>query len=208
MSTDTEESRFANVAGAVLTGGASSRMGRDKASLEVDGVSCATRVARRLAAHCEDVVLVGGEPPADAPGRRVADVDGPRCALRGLVGALEACTTERVLVVATDIPFAGDALLLALIAWPVADAVVPRDDAGTHALCAIYRREPVLAVARRLLAEERLAMRALLEAVETRYLEGADLAAVDPDGSALRNLNTPEDLATAERSEPADAGGD
>jgi molybdopterin-guanine dinucleotide biosynthesis protein A len=192
------EGRFANVAGAVLTGGASSRMGRDKAALAIDGVPFATRVARRLAAHCEELWLVGGDPPPDAPGRRVADVSGPRCALRGLVGALAASSAERVLVVATDVPYVSDALLLALIAWPEADAVVPRNDAGVHALCAIYRRETVLEVARRHLAAEQLAMRALLDAVETLYLAGTDLAAVDPDGRALLNVNTPEDLVRAE----------
>ncbi len=37
--------RFANVAGAVLTGGASARMGSDKAALAIGGVASATRVA-------------------------------------------------------------------------------------------------------------------------------------------------------------------
>lgn len=191
-------SRFRNVAGAVLTGGASSRMGSDKARLAVGGLPSATRVARCLALLCEDVVLVGGDPPADAPGRRAPDGAGPRCALRGLVGALEAARAERVLVVATDLPFVTPDLLLALIAWPEADAVVPRTADGAHPLCAVYRRESALAVARRHLAQERLALRALLDAVATRYFEGEDLHAVDPDGAALTNLNTSEDHARAE----------
>jgi molybdopterin-guanine dinucleotide biosynthesis protein A len=186
--------RFANIAGAVLTGGASARMGSDKAALAVGGVALATRVARRLAEICEDVVLVGGDPPANAPGRRAADVDGPRCALRGLVAALEATRAERVLVVATDLPLVTRDLLLALIAWPEADAVVPRAPDGAHPLCALYRRESTLAVARRHLAAQRLALSELLDAVATHYLEGAELRAVDPDGSALTNLNTPEDI--------------
>jgi molybdopterin-guanine dinucleotide biosynthesis protein A len=193
-----DSGRFRTVAGAVLTGGVSARMGSDKARLAVGGVPSATRVASALAALCEDVVLVGGDPPPDAAGRRVPDGPGPRCALRGLVAALDAPRAERVLVVATDLPFVTADLLLALVAWPEADAVVPRSPDGAHPLCALYRREPVLAVARRHLAEERLALHALLEAIETRYFDGADLAAVDPDGRALTNLNTPEDFAQAE----------
>ncbi len=191
--------RFSNVAGAVLTGGASSRMGSDKAQLAVGGVASATRVARCLALLCEDVVLVGGEPPADAPGRRAPDGEGPRCALRGVVAALAAARAERVLVVATDLPFVTPDLLLALVAWPEADAVVPRTPDGAHPLCALYRREHALAAARRNLAAERLALSELLGAIETRYLEGDDLRAVDPDGIALTNLNTAEDVARAER---------
>jgi molybdopterin-guanine dinucleotide biosynthesis protein A len=171
--------RFANVAGAVLTGGASSRMGSDKAQLVVGGVASATRVARCLALLCEDVVLVGGDPPADAPGRRAPDAEGPRSALRGLVSALAAVRAEFVLVVATDLPFVTPDLLLALVAWPEADAVVPRTPDGAHPLCALYRREVALAAARRHLAEGRLALSALLGAIATRYLEGDDLRAVD-----------------------------
>jgi molybdopterin-guanine dinucleotide biosynthesis protein A len=191
--------RFANVAGAVLTGGASARMGSDKASLAIGGVASATRVARCLALLCEDVVLVGGNPPPDAPGRRAPDGDGPRSALRGVVAALEATRAERVLVVATDLPFVTPDLLLALVAWPEADVVVPRTADGIHPLCALYRRESALAAARRNLAAERLALSALLDALATRYLEGDDLCAVDPDGTALLNVNTPEDLARVQR---------
>jgi molybdopterin-guanine dinucleotide biosynthesis protein A len=189
--------RFRNVAGAVLTGGASERMGSDKAQLAIAGVASATRVARCLASICEDVVLVGGDPPADAPGRRARDAEGPRCALRGLVSALEAVHAERVLVVATDLPFVTPDLLLALVAWPEADAVVPRSADGAHPLCALYRRESALAVARRHLGEQRLALSELLDAIATRYFGGDDLRAVDPHGVALTNLNTPEDVARA-----------
>jgi molybdopterin-guanine dinucleotide biosynthesis protein A len=61
----------------------------------------------------------------------------------------------------------------------------------------LYRREPVLAVARARLADGRLALRGLLDAIDTATLEEADLARVDPDGTALMNVNTPEDLARA-----------
>jgi len=182
----------------VLLGGASRRMGRDKATLLVGGVAAATRVATLLETLFEEVLLVGGSPPADAPGRRVSDPDGPRCALRGLVGALAAATAPRVLVVATDLPLLSPDLLLALVAMPEADAVVPRTRDGAHPLCALYAREAVLPVARANLASGRLALHELLEAVDTSWLEGPDLALVDPDGSALLNANRPEDLARAE----------
>ncbi len=193
------EGRFAEVSGALLLGGASRRMGRDKARLEVGGVPAALRLARELDALFEDVLLVGGDPPAEAPGRRVADPeDVPRCALRGLVAALGAARSPRVLVLATDLVALRPELLLALLAFPEADAVVPRaEPGGLQPLCAVYRREPVLAVARRRLAEGSLALRGLLDAVETRTLEGADLAAADPTGDSLLNVNTPEELAEA-----------
>jgi molybdopterin-guanine dinucleotide biosynthesis protein A len=192
------EGRIGNVAGAVLVGGASSRMGQDKAHLPVGGVAGATRAARLLGSLFEEVLLVGGSPPADAPGRRVADGDGPVCALRGLVAALAAAAAPRVVVVATDLPLLSPDLLLALVAWPEADAVVPRTSHGAQPLCALYARDAVLPAARARLAAGELALHGLLDAVPTAYLEPADLARLDPDGSALFNLNTPQDLATLE----------
>ena len=136
--------RFANVSAALLLGGASSRMGTDKAALELGGVPFAARTARLLDRLFDELWLVGGTPPPEAPGRHVADAAGPRCALRGLVTALESATRERVLVLATDLPLVSPDLLLALVAWPEPDVVVPRRDGRRHPLCAIYRRERVL----------------------------------------------------------------
>ncbi len=192
------EGRLATLAGAVLLGGASRRMAHDKAALPIAGVPAATRIAHLLDSLCAEVLLVGGNPPQGAPGRRVPDEDGPRSALLGLVSALAAATVPRVLVVATDLPLLSADLLLALVAWREADAVVPRTPDGAHPLCALYAREAVLPVARANLASGRLALGALLDAVDTAWLEGEELALVDPDGSALLNANRPEDLARAE----------
>jgi molybdopterin-guanine dinucleotide biosynthesis protein A len=156
-------------------------------------------VARALAGVCDAVWLVGGEPPASAPGRRVADPDGPPCALRGLVAALAACRGDRLIVCATDLPLVTPAFLAALASAPAADAVVPRDAGGrAHPLCARYRPAAVLEVARARLAGDDLSIRGLLDAVDTRWLEGEALAAADPDASVLLNVNTPEERERAE----------
>jgi len=191
------EGRLAEIAGAVLLGGASQRMGEDKAFLALAGVPLAVRTARLLESLCEELLLVGGEPPAGAPGRRVADPPGARCALRGLVAALEVARAPRVLVVATDLPGLTADLLLALVALPEADVVLPRSAAGLEPLCAIYRREAVLPLARAQLAAGRLALHELLGELETTTLAGAELAAFDPDGGVLANANTPEEWARA-----------
>jgi molybdopterin-guanine dinucleotide biosynthesis protein A len=174
-------------------------MGSDKAQLAFGGEPLASRLAKLLATLCEEVLLVGGAPPESAPGRRVADPDGPRSALRGLVGALEAARAERVLVLATDLAGATAELLLALVAAPDADVVAPRTPGGPEPLCALYRRAPALAEARRRLADGRLALHGLLGALDVYWLEGEDLLAAGGGGRALLNVNTPADLAAFER---------
>jgi molybdopterin-guanine dinucleotide biosynthesis protein A len=197
------EGRLRNVSAALLLGGESRRMGCDKARLEIAGVALATRTARLLADHFEDVLLVGGAPPADAPGRRVADPEGPPCALRGLVGALAAARSERVLVVATDLPRLAPELLLALVAWPDADVVLPAVEGRLEPLCALWARAAALPVAREHLAAGRLALHELVAALRAERLAGDDLRAVDPEGAMLANANTPEDWARIQAREPA-----
>jgi len=190
--------RLGNVTGALLLGGESSRMGRDKAHLDWQGESWSTRAARRLADLFEETLLVGGSPASEAEGRRVSDPPGPSCALRGVVGALEAATAERVVVVATDLPLLSEELLLALTAWPERDVVVPCDEEGDHPLCAIYRRDACLPVARAHLEAGRLSLRELLDALDTDRVSLTRLGLGDLGSAPLTNINTPEDLASLE----------
>lgn len=168
-------------------------MGADKAHLEVAGVPAATRAAQLLDSLFEEVLLVGGRPPSDAPGRAVVDPPGPSCALRGLVAALDSAGATRVLVLATDLPFVAADLLLGLVAWPDADAVVPRQGGRFHPLCALYRRQVTLERARARLAARELALHGLLEELDIEPFEGPDLEALDPRGEQLWNANTPAD---------------
>ncbi len=186
--------RIRGISAALLVGARSEKMACDATRARTDRIAAATRIARLLATLFEEVLWVGGDPPTDAPGRRVPDVEGPPCPLRGLTGALEAAGGERVLVVAGDLPRVTADLLLALFAWPEADAVVPRTGDGSHPLCAIYRREAVLPVARSRLAAGDLKLRDLLDVLDARYLDDADLVRIDPGGDALTRVDTPGDL--------------
>src|SRR5262245_23173248 len=85
--------------GVILAGGASTRMGRDKALLEIEGETLLARAARRLGEVCEEVLVAdagrfGGIP--DGPGR------GPAA---GLLGAARARPGRALLVLAVDLPF-------------------------------------------------------------------------------------------------------
>ena len=56
----------------------------------------------------------------------------------------------------------------------------------------------MLPVARARLAGDDLALRGVLDAVATVWLEPDDVARIDPEGRSLVNVNTPEDLARVE----------
>jgi len=116
--------------GVVLIGGSSLRMGRDKATLMVDGVALGARVAAALRnGGCHDVIAVGGESGAGAAlgVPRLADRrpgDGPAAAVDDLIHELG----ESVLVCSCDLPAITSesvaALLTAADQHTDADAVV------------------------------------------------------------------------------------
>ena len=88
--------------GAVLVGGQSKRMGTDKATIEIDGVPMAVRVAAALsAAGAATVYTVGG---LQFPGlSAVADRWPGQGPLGGILSALHAATAPSVFVAATDL---------------------------------------------------------------------------------------------------------
>ncbi len=183
----------ASAVGIVLAGGASRRMGRDKAQLAIDGVSLAAAAAQRLATVCSEVAVADG-------GRRVLPelpslADGPgRGPAAGILGAAAVYPGRPLLVLACDLP-AVPAALLAALAQSHSDWAVPRWDRGVEPLCALYgaRALAVLAerVGRGLHAPHRLAEDGLLA---VRYLEGDFLARFGSPEEIFLNLNTPEDL--------------
>ena len=166
-------------------------MGSDKAHRSFAGQPAATRLACLLDGLFEDLLLVGGDPPGDAPGRRVPDPSGAPCALRGILGALGEARQPRVLVVATDLPLLHEELILALVAWPCAEVVLPRAGGFPQPLCALYQRDAALRAARAQWESGDLAVTAFLARLTPHFLEGEDLASCDPGGLALENANTP-----------------
>ncbi len=185
--------RLETVSAAILLGGASSRMGRDKALLEWHGETLVARQARLLGTLFAEVLLVGGAPPQDASGRRIEDGPGERSALRGIVAALGAARAPWVLVTATDLPGLTADLALGLVAsqTPGQAAIVPRTD-RPEPMCALYQVESVLPVARERLGRGELMLRGLLDELPVTWIEGCDLERLD-GARALANVNTPED---------------
>jgi molybdopterin-guanine dinucleotide biosynthesis protein A len=190
--------KLTHVEGAVLCGGASARMGRDKATLEYGGVPLARRVADVLGACVARVRLVGksGELPALGL-ETIVDRHPGRAPLIGVAAALAACEASGVLVAACDLVHLDARVALALLALaPVegsADAIAPLGPNGPEPLLAIYRPRLLPELERRI-ARGELGLQALLREVSTLFIPEADLRALDPTLRSLTNANSPNDL--------------
>lgn len=183
--------------GVVLAGGASRRMGRDKAALLLDGAPMLARVVGRLRAALPDVIVVG--PPERAalvPDTRIVPDAWPgRGPIGGIATALRVVATPYIFVTACDMPFLEPTFIRFLLTLaPGYDAVVPQTERGTEQLHAVYART-CLPAALALLEAGDLAVAHLYATLRVRHAAPAEWSAYDPTGLALTNINTPEDWA-------------
>ncbi|MGE2719739.1 molybdenum cofactor guanylyltransferase [Mycolicibacterium celeriflavum] len=182
------------LAGIILAGGASRRMGRDKATLPYDGTTLVERMVSVLKPRCAPLFVIA------APGQALPSLDaeilrdeirgvGPLLATgRGLRAAADA-GAELAFVSAVDMPLLTPDLIDELAGPAVrlrADVVLPWDGRD-HYLAGIYRTALADRVAALVAAGER-SMRALVERVDTQRI-------VMPKQRALTNINTAADLA-------------
>jgi molybdopterin-guanine dinucleotide biosynthesis protein A len=161
-----------SVAGLLLTGGASRRMGTDKALLEFDGQRLAERAAAVLTSVADPVLEVGpgwsGLPAVreDPPG------GGPLAALGAGAAALRAGGHDGpVLVLAVDMPGVGVELLRLLAGRAGPATAVPVAAGHAQPLCARYGPDALAAVDTLLAGGER-SLRALLSEVDAGSRQG------------------------------------
>ncbi|MBT8199148.1 MAG: NTP transferase domain-containing protein [Acidimicrobiia bacterium] len=122
--------------GIITAGGSSSRMGTDKAEIEVEGVAMIDRIADTLLAHVDEVLVVGGNRPGS-----LVDHDEIQGPLAGLAAGLAAADgADAVFFSAVDHPFLQAETVRRLInRFEGSSAVVPVDREGIRqVLCAVY----------------------------------------------------------------------
>ena len=190
--------------GIVLAGGQGVRLARPehKAMVMLAGRSLLTRARETLARLCDEVLV--SAPAAfelDVPrSGRVADPEGSGGPLAGLVQSLAARPYSLAVVLAVDLPFANSAALCALQAHlqPGDDAVMAAPGGIPQPLAAWYAPGAVTRLAAVFASGERSVTRAVL-GLRVRVVDPAVLATMPGGESSYFNLNTPADLAAAER---------
>jgi molybdopterin-guanine dinucleotide biosynthesis protein A len=193
-----------NVEGFILVGGASRRMGADKANLALDGSTSLERIIAELSVVACPISLVGARQDyRHLSLANVPDVHPGWGALAGIHAALAAGKHDWAAIVACDLPFVTRQLferLRSLIDDSI-DAVAPvQPDGRPQPLCALYRRVTCLPVTEKLIAQAIHTPRELLANVRTRWIESSELSDLPDSEKLFFNMNTPADftLATGE----------
>lgn len=177
----------------VLCGGYSTRMGRDKAWLPVEGEPMLARVSRLVATVAPDVVWVArpGQVLPDPSPVVVRDPQEGLGPLAAVAAGLHVVKGDAAFVTSCDAPLIRPALVERLFDRLGAhDACVPIAGGFQMTLCAVYRRAAA-GEADRLVAEGKRRLRDWLEALDVARVDAGELADVDPDLESFLGANTP-----------------
>ena len=187
----------------IQAGGASSRMGEDKALKPFLGRPLIQRVIERLSPLADEVIVTTNRPVdyAFLNLRLVADLKPGRGALGGLYTAIASAADLFVAVVACDMPFASPVFFEGarrLIVQEGADVVVAKTEEGYEPFHALYRRETCLPAIEAAIAADQWKVISWFSQVKVRVLTPDEMKGFDPSGLCFWNLNTPEEFSEAE----------
>ena len=179
------------ISAAVLAGGESTRMGRDKALLDLGGRPLVCHVLDRLRAVSDDVFVVTKRPHAldGVAVRVVTDDSDAQTPLAGIATALRTARHDHVFVCACDMPFVSTGLVERLAQRAIGyDVAVPLRDGRPETLYAVWSTDVVVH------ADDR-AVHRVLEGMRVAWVAVDEWSDLDPTGKSFVNINTPEDLA-------------
>ena len=195
-----DSNRIGGVTGVILAGGASSRMGSNKALLRLGGIPLIERVYQTMNGLFDDILIVTNTPEAYAfiPCRTVADLYPGAGSIAGLHAGMTASSTERIFVAACDMPFLNSSLIRMLCGYDLqAEAVVPLNDEGffepLHAVYAVSAREK----ARQVIEHGDRSILILLDRLRTVLIPRQVTRSIPGAGESFRNINTPGEFREA-----------
>jgi molybdopterin-guanine dinucleotide biosynthesis protein A len=184
----------------VLAGGKSSRMGRDKAVLTLNGKTLLQRALSTLRQITHNVSILGSQSIYGDQGAPVLEDIIPECGpLSGIHAALTHSKSAFNLIIAVDTPFLSADFLrfLADRAISSRSVVTTPEIAGyTQPLCAVYSHD-FLSIAEESLKAGKYKIVPLFPAGRTQTISEREMAQFAFTPEMFDNLNTPEDLERA-----------
>jgi molybdopterin-guanine dinucleotide biosynthesis protein A len=185
----------------ILAGGKSTRMGSDKAFLELAGRSLLDRAVDLAHGISQQVIIVGDRTKFAAFGCVIEDTYSGRGPLAGIHAALEHSQTDCNLILGVDMPFVDSSLLKYVAAEAeksCAMVTVPFANGHYQTLCAVYRKK-FAPIAEAALCAGRNKIDALFRNIPVRVIAEDELTRAGFCASAFRNVNTPEEWSQAVR---------
>lgn len=191
---------------AINAGGKSSRMGSDKSFVDLLGQPMIEHILARVSSLGQAETILITNKPAEYAHLGLplyTDVLPDKGSLGGIYTALHHSASDYTLVIACDMPFINPDLLRYMVglvdtADASYDVIVPRVEGYPEGLHAIYRKTCLPFIRERLDAD-RLKIIGFYDSVRVRYIDEPEYLPLDPRKLSFLNINTPEELAAAQR---------
>jgi len=181
---------------AVLAGGRSTRIGRDKSFIQLGGKPLIRHVLDQVLTFNVPVIIIANEagPYAQFNLPVYGDVLPQRSSLVGLHSALTISGTPHTLCVACDMPLLNRDLLGYLISLRhEADIVIPQRAGGLEPLHAVYHQRAISAIEAQIGLGE-MQIHRLVDRLVARRVTESEMRLYDPQLRSFTNVNTLEEL--------------
>ena len=186
--------------GIILTGGKSSRMGRNKAFLKINGDVIIERIVRLFKEIFDEVILVTNSPDEYKylNTRIVSDIYPHGGSLIGIYSGLYHSSSQYSFAAACDMPFLKKAFIEYLIKQrDNYDIVIPFSKDGQEPLHAIYSKTCLKPMEDQI-KKDALKIVDILPRLSVCYVKEDEITPFDPEFTSFINVNTPSELKMAE----------
>jgi molybdenum cofactor guanylyltransferase len=186
----------------VLAGGQSTRMGADKAFVQLEGRTLLAHALALAKSVSSDVRIVGSPEKFAAFGEVIEDEFPQHGPLAGIHAALRRSSSALNLMLAVDMPFVEVPFLEYLFQEAArhesAIVTIPRAAGAWQTLCAVYRK-PFANLAEQALRQGKNKIDPLFRDIEMRIVDQHELTQQNFSPEMFRNLNTLEELKQASK---------
>jgi len=192
-----DSEKIEGITGVILAGGASRRMGSNKALLDVEGNSIISRIYRTLANLFHDVIIVTNSPHDYdfLPCRKVPDIYANFGSIAGLHSALTHSSTVHTFVTACDMPFLDQSIIRYLCHLQQeggAEATIPYSEGGQEPLHGVYSAACKDIFERAIQSGERKVVD-ILKKINIRNVTYDEVQSIGGQSASFLNVNTPEE---------------
>ena len=189
--------------GVILAGGMSTRFsGINKAFISINGKTVIERIYEVLSSLFEEIILVTNDPVKYVKWNLnvVTDLFPTRSSLTGIHAGLFFSNNPYAFFTACDTPFLKKELIKTVLEGiaPDVDIIIPEVSARPEPLCAIYSKKCFKLVESQLINGE-FKIQKLLKKIRVKKIPEKILRKNDHDLSSFININTPDDLAEAQK---------
>lgn len=183
--------QYDHITGVILAGGKSTRMGRDKAQLEIAGVTFFENILGLMKKQFSHVLIAGDRPDLEQSGVASYPDLYPGSALGGLYTGLLKSKHEMIFASSCDIPFPSQELIRLIVSHRHGyDVVVPQTPYGLEPLFALYHKN-CLGFMREMLERNEYRIYDFYPQVQVLYINMENQSL--EWRRSLMNVNTPEE---------------